>query len=54
MLFLALVVVVLGSMAGELLAAHGVLSADGVWWFGHSGYEYVDLGRFFQIALWIA
>jgi nitric oxide reductase subunit B len=50
-LFAALVVVVLGSMAGELLAAHGALSADGVWWFGHSGYEYVDLGRFFQIAL---
>jgi nitric oxide reductase subunit B len=50
-LFLALVVVVLGSMVGELLAAHGVLSADGVWWFGHSGYEYIDLGRFYQFAL---
>jgi nitric oxide reductase subunit B len=50
-LFGALVVVVLGSLAGELLAAHGTFGADAVWWFGHSGYEYVDLGRFFQIAL---
>ena len=50
-LFGALLVVVLGSMTGELLAAHGVLGDDGVWWFGHSGYEYVDLGRFFQLAL---
>ena len=50
-LFGALVVVVVGSLAGELLAVHGNLGADGVWWFGHSGYEYIDLGRFFQIAL---
>ncbi|HEX7835943.1 MAG TPA: nitric-oxide reductase large subunit, partial [Kofleriaceae bacterium] len=52
-LFGALVVVVLGSMAGELFAVRGNLDPDGVWWFGHSGYEYVDLGRFFQIALLI-
>ena len=50
-LFVALVVVVLGSMAGELAAINGWFGADGVWWFGHSGYEYIDLGRFFQIAL---
>ena len=50
-LFGALVVVVLGSLVGELLAVHGDLGADSVWWFGHSGYEYIDLGRFFQIAL---
>ncbi len=52
-LFVALVVVVLGSMAGELLAVHGDLGAVGVWWFGHSGYEYIDLGRFFQLALMV-
>ena len=52
-LFGALIVVVLGSMIGELVAVHGDLGPDGVWWFGHSGYEYVDLGRFFQIALLI-
>jgi nitric oxide reductase subunit B len=50
-LFGALVVVVLGSMIGQLVAVRGDLGPDGVWWFGHSGYEYIDLGRFFQIAL---
>jgi nitric oxide reductase subunit B len=52
-MFGALVVVVVGSLAGELLAVHGNLGADAGWWFGHSGYEYIDLGRFFQIALLI-
>jgi len=52
-LFCALLVVVAGSLAGELLAINGKLSADGVWWFGHSGYEYIDLGRIFQLALMV-
>jgi nitric oxide reductase subunit B len=52
-LFGALVVVVIGSLVGELIAVNGNLGPDGVWWFGHSGYEYIDLGRFFQIALLI-
>ncbi len=50
-LFGALVIVVLGSLVGELVAVNGHLDADGVWWFGHSGYEYIDLGRIFQLAL---
>jgi nitric oxide reductase subunit B len=50
-LFCALVAVVAGSLVGELVAINGGLDADGVWWFGHSGYEYIDLGRIFQIAL---
>jgi nitric oxide reductase subunit B len=50
-LFWALVAVVGGSLVGELVAINGGLSADAVWWFGHSGYEYLDLGRIFQIAL---
>lgn len=50
-LFGALLVVVLGSLAGELLAVHGSLGATATWWLGHSGYEYIDLGRIFQIAL---
>jgi nitric oxide reductase subunit B len=52
-LFVALVVVVLGSLVGELVAVHGNLGVTNVWWFGHTGYEYIDLGRFFQIALLI-
>lgn len=52
-LFGALVVVVLGSLAGELLAVNGGLGPAGVWWFGHTGYEYIELGRFFQLALMV-
>ncbi|MDQ3367967.1 MAG: nitric-oxide reductase large subunit [Myxococcota bacterium] len=52
-LFAALLVVVLGSMVGQLLAVNHQLDDDAVWWFGHSGYEYIDLGRFFQLALLI-
>lgn len=50
-LFGALLVVVAGSMIGELLTVNGGLDDDTVWWLGHSGYEYIDLGRVFQIAL---
>jgi nitric oxide reductase subunit B len=52
-LFGALLIVVLGSMAGEWMSVMNVLP-DNLWfYFGHSGYEYIDLGRFFQIALLI-
>jgi nitric oxide reductase subunit B len=50
-LFGALLVVVLGSMAGQWLSIHQRLSEDAWFYFGHSGYEYIDLGRAFQIAL---
>lgn len=52
-LFIALLIVVLGSMVGEWLSIKHLLP-EGQWFlFGHSGYEYIDLGRFFQIALFI-
>ncbi len=47
----ALFLVVGGSMAGEYLSIHRVLRGDASFWFGHQGYEYVDLGRAWQIAL---
>jgi nitric oxide reductase subunit B len=51
-LFGALLVVVLGSLAGEWLSVKQYLSSGLLWfYFGHSGYEYIDLGRAFQIAL---
>jgi nitric oxide reductase subunit B len=50
-LFAALVLVVVGSMAGELLSVRGVLHGDAWWYFGHNGYEYIDLGRIFQYGL---
>jgi nitric oxide reductase subunit B len=51
LLFLALLVVVTGSMAGQWLSVKEKLSGDAWFYFGHSGYEYIDLGRAWQIAL---
>ncbi len=53
-LFISLVVIVAGSFAGQWSAVHRLfdnLTAN--FWFGHQGYEYVDLGRFWQIYLTI-
>ncbi len=50
-LFGALLVVVAGSMAGHYFAIHQQLPLASSFWFGHQGYEYVDLGRFWQIGL---
>jgi len=50
-LFGALVVVVLGSMAGEWLSVKQMLPGEAWYWFGHSGYEYIDPGKIWQIAL---
>jgi nitric oxide reductase subunit B len=52
-LWVALVVVVLGSMTGEWLAVQQVFDLDTNFWFGHQGWEYVDLGRFWQILLFV-
>jgi nitric oxide reductase subunit B len=53
-LFVALLVVVLGSMAGQWLSVMGKLGSGTSWfWLGHSGYEYIDLGRLWQILLLI-
>jgi nitric oxide reductase subunit B len=51
-LFVSLLVIVIGSFAGQRAAVHRFftnLTAN--FWFGHQGYEYVDLGRFWQIYL---
>ena len=51
-LFGALLLVVVGSLAGEWLSVEHKLG--NLWfWFGTQGYEYVDLGRFWQILLFI-
>jgi nitric oxide reductase subunit B len=51
LLYVALLIVVVGSMAGEWLAVQQKMGLDINFWFGHQGYEYVDLGRFWQILL---
>lgn len=54
LLFGALLIVVLGSMGGQWMSVMHMLGNGDMWfWFGHQGYEYVDLGRVWQAALFI-
>lgn len=51
-LFVALILVVVGSLTGEWLGIQQKLG--NLWfWFGAQGYEYVDLGRLWQILLFV-
>ncbi|MBO9539902.1 nitric-oxide reductase large subunit [bacterium] len=52
-LFVCLLVIVVGSLVGQWLGVQQRLGLDANFWFGHQGYEYVDLGRFWQIFLWV-
>lgn len=51
LLFGALLIVVLGSLAGEWMSIKRHLPLGSSFWFGHQGYEYVELGRVWQIGL---
>ncbi|MEP7340888.1 MAG: cbb3-type cytochrome c oxidase subunit I, partial [Acidobacteriota bacterium] len=53
LLFGALLVVVLGSMAGQWMSVAHKLTGAASFYFGHQGYEYVDLGRVWQAALFV-
>jgi nitric oxide reductase subunit B len=49
-LFGALAVVIVGSLFGEILGINQ--SLGNLWfWFGHQGWEYLDLGRAWQVLL---
>ncbi len=50
-LFGALLLVVGGSLTGQALAIHRQLSPDANFWIGHQGFEYLDLGRLWQLLL---
>ena len=52
-LFCGLIVVVLGSMLGEW-AGMRQLMPDLWFWFGHQGWEYLELGRAWQMMLAVA
>lgn len=52
-LFLSLLIIVVGSLTGQLLGVMQKLELTTNFWFGHQGLEYVDLGRFWQIYLFI-
>lgn len=51
LLYGALLVVVVGSLAGQWLGVHQHFDLDINFWIGHQGWEYVDLGRVWQIML---
>src|SRR3546814_12363178 len=50
-LFWALILVVVGSFVGNYLALSHALPEKLSFWFGHQGYDFLDLGRVWQIAL---
>ncbi len=50
-LFGALLVIVVGSLTGEWMSVMNKLSDANAFLWGHQGYEYVDLGRVWQILL---
>ncbi len=51
-LFGAILVVAVGSLIGEALSIKGLIGKQ--WfWFGHQGWEYLELGRFWQVLLFV-
>ena len=52
-LFACLLIIVVGSFAGQWFAVMQKLGLKYNFWFGHQGWEYTDLGRFWQIFLFI-
>lgn len=51
-LFVAVVIVAVGSICGEWLGINQMLG-DLWFWLGHQGWEYLELGRFWQLLLTI-
>jgi nitric oxide reductase subunit B len=52
-LFTCLLIIVIGAFAGQWLAVMQTLGLEHNFWFGHQGWEYADMGRFWQIFLFI-
>jgi len=52
LLFVAVLIVALGSLLGEILGIKGLLG--NLWfWLGHQGWEFLELGRLWQILLFV-
>lgn len=49
-LFIAVLIVAVGSLVGEVMGIRGLLP-ETWFWFGHQGWEYLELGRFWQLLL---
>jgi nitric oxide reductase subunit B len=52
LLFGAVVIVAVGSLTGEVLGIKG-LFGNAWFWLGHQGWEYLELGRLWQILLFV-
>lgn len=52
-LFVCLLIIVVGAFTGQWLAVMQKLGLARNFWFGHQGWEYVDMGRFWQIFLFV-
>ena len=52
-LWVCLLVIVVGAFAGQWFAVMQKMGLANNFWFGHQGWEYVDLGRFWQIFLFV-
>lgn len=52
-LFVCLLIITVGAFAGQWFAVMQKLGLANNFWFGHQGWEYVDIGRFWQIFLFI-
>src|SRR5690606_30291603 len=47
-LWVCLLIIVVGSFAGQWMAVMQRLNLDQNFWWGHQGWEYADMGRFWQ------
>lgn len=52
-LFVCLIVIVVGAFTGQWFAVMQKMGLQYNFWFGHQGWEYTDIGRFWQIFLFI-
>lgn len=52
-LWVCLIIIVVGSFAGQWFAVMQKLGLANNFWFGHQGWEYVDIGRFWQWFLFL-
>ncbi|MCY1074991.1 nitric-oxide reductase large subunit [Archangium lansingense] len=53
-LFVCLLIIVVGALFGQWASVQQRMGSGDYWyWFGHQGWEYVDLGRFWQLFLFV-
>lgn len=52
-LLACLIIITVGAFAGQWFAVMQKLGLDNNFWFGHQGWEYADIGRFWQWFLFV-